>query len=345
MLGSFPYRFKKLLYKGCEFYFEGVNNVCKEVGFTNLTLYKNYSRYKGIKKELKNWLEQNDGNKYVIVYSLDISILRACYELKNKYKDFKICLIVTDLMEFMVTPKSIFTKTIMRILEKKIKLYLKRVDSFVILTKYMKDKLNISSRPFTVVEGIYKKADIEYSIEKEKNKTILYSGTLAKVYGIEHLVSSFSKIPNKNYRLWICGDGDYKNEIKNCAKNDNRIIYFGQLPREKVLSLQRRATILINPRMSNGEFTKYSFASKTMEYIASGTPVIMHPLKGIPDEYLNHMYISVDETDEGLKNTIMNICEKDPDELNIFGKKASDFIIKNKNPYIQVQKILSILNQ
>ncbi len=345
MLGSFPYRYKNLFYRGSKFYYEGIDDASIEVGFTNLTLYKNLSRYKRIKNELRKWLVENTNeNKYVIIYSLDIAILRACHELKKKIGNFRINLIVTDLMEFMVLPKSPFNKIVMNAMEKKINLYLKSVDSFVILTKYMHEKLNINGRPYVIVEGIYEKKNIELSEKKETFKTILYSGTLAKVYGIDHLINAFKKIPSETYRLWICGDGDYKNEIIKQAKDDTRITYFGQIPRENVLSLQKKATVLINPRLSNSDFTKYSFASKTMEYLASGTPVIMHPLKGIPQEYHKYIYFSDNESDEGLMDTIIQVCEKTQDELNQFGKEASDFILKNKNPYIQVKKILSILN-
>ena len=38
----------------------------------------------------------------------------------------------------------------------------------------------------------------------------------------------------------------------------------------------------VNPRQNNEEFTKYSFPSKTMEYLASGVPVVAYKLDGIP---------------------------------------------------------------
>src|SRR5690606_28854588 len=103
---------------------------------------------------------------------------------------------------------------------------------------------------------------------KEEFKTILYTGTLAKRYGIVHLLEAFALIKDQDYRLWICGDGDARDEVNEKVRMDPRITYFSQISRERVLKFQKKATVLVNPRKSEGEFTKYSFPSKTMEYLA-----------------------------------------------------------------------------
>lgn len=342
MLGSYPFRYKKLFYKGCEFEHNIIKN-CKSYSFTNLTLYKNLSRYKSIIKDLKAWANCGHSKKYIIIFSIDISLIKAAYEVKKKYKNIHICLIVTDLIEFMVTPSSVIYKCLLIYQNKKFSHYLKFIDSFVILTEYMKNKLNIGNRPYVVIEGIFNGISENKPCQKEQTKTIFYSGTLAKIYGIMHLIHAFSLINDDNYRLWICGEGDAKKEVLEKCKNDERICYFGQLPREEVLKLQKKATVLINPRLSNEEFTKYSFPSKTMEYLASGTPVIMHPLKCLTDEYLHRMYIAYDESDEGLKNKIIEVCGKPELELELFGKEAADFILNNKNAFVQAGKILNLL--
>ena len=41
----------------------------------------------------------------------------------------------------------------------------------------------------------------------------------------------------------------------------------------------------MNPRSADAEYTKYSFPSKTIEYLATGVPVVMNRLPGIPEEY------------------------------------------------------------
>lgn len=342
MLGSFPFRYKKLFYKGCVFEHNIIKN-CTSYNFVNLSLYKNLSRYKSIIKDLKVWANKDSYKKYIIIFSLDISLIKAAYEIKKDHKNIHLSVIITDLIEFMVTPSNFMYKTILSYQDEKIKRYLKLFDSFIFLTEYMKDKLNVGERPYIILEGVYDNTIKTKNFNKEHTKTILYTGTLAKIYGILHLVNAFSMINDENYRLWICGDGDAKKDIIEKCKKDKRIIYFGQLEKEEILALQKKATVLINPRFSTDEYTKYSFPSKTMEYLASGTPVIMHPLKCIPKEYLDKIYIAYDETDEGLKNKIVEICEKSHEELNAFGNKASEFIHNEKNSFIQAGKILNLL--
>lgn len=57
----------------------------------------------------------------------------------------------------------------------------------------------------------------------------------------------------------ICGIGDSEKAIREAAEKDFRISFLGQLPRSEVLEWQKQATVLVNPRQNNEEFTKYSF--------------------------------------------------------------------------------------
>jgi glycosyltransferase involved in cell wall biosynthesis len=145
--------------------------------------------------------------------------------------------------------------------------------------------------------------------------------------------------------LCICGEGSFKNVILEYAKKDNRINYLGLLKREQVLLLQQKATILINPRNSNEEYTKYSFPSKTMEYMASGTPVVMFKLPGMPEEYVKYLGIIEDDSLETLQKTIVEWCEKSSDELYEFGNTAREFILKHKNAKIQTARIIDFLKE
>ena len=68
-------------------------------------------------------------------------------------------------------------------------------------------------------------------------------------------------------------------------KSHANIRYFGFVSHERALELQAKAALLINPRSPKGVFTRYSFPSKTLEYMRSGKPVVCHRLEGIPEEY------------------------------------------------------------
>jgi glycosyltransferase involved in cell wall biosynthesis len=152
-------------------------------------------------------------------------------------------------------------------------------------------------------------------------------------------------IPNSDYRLWICGEGNAKEKVLDSAKLDGRVIYYGQLPHKDIIRLQKTVTVLINPRTSEGEFSKYSFPSKTLEYMASGTPCILYKLEGIPFEYYEYCYIIEDESITGVKEKIIEVCTKNQIELDEFGKKAANFIFNYKNPSYQVKKIFDMISR
>ncbi|TSJ43073.1 glycosyltransferase family 4 protein [Mucilaginibacter corticis] len=340
-IGSYPTRYKEINTSGFEFSHKpGANDI--NVAFNNLSLYKLYSRYINAKKALKKKITQ--GNEVVVIYSMHLPFIKAAVALKKNNPNLKICLVVPDLPEFMGGGQNIFYTIFKKIEKVFIDKALLKINFFVILSKHMKEALNIGARPWVCVEGIAGSIDFGEKVFPE-TKDIFYSGTLAKQYGIVNLLNAFKKIQNKNYRLIICGAGEAQSDIEAMAKLDSRIIFMGQLPRERILELQKKATVLVNPRTSEGEFTKYSFPSKTMEYLASGTACILHRLEGIPEEYFDFCFVAEKQDFEGLYETLIYVCEKDKSELYEFGAKAQQFILNEKSAHRQSEKIYLMLKK
>lgn len=342
-IGSYPLNYKKWHFKSSNFKHRNLSkDYC--IGFVNFPFIKLISRYWKAKKALKHWNGNITENSCIVIYAIHSPFLKAATDFKHSKPNVKICLIVPDLPQFMSGSRNIlyrFSKGIESII---IQSCLKKIDSFVLLSDYMAEAIKVGNRPWTRVEGIFEQTDSISEVPKEKSKTILYTGTLARQYGIINLMDAFDAIKETDYRLWICGEGDCRNEIEKRAKSDSRITYFGQQPRSIVLTLQQKATLLINPRTSEGEYTKFSFPSKTMEYLASGTPCIIYKLQGIPEEYFQYCYVVNNENIEGLKEMILTVCSKDQSELDEFGREAAKFILENKNPISQVKKIYELLN-
>jgi glycosyltransferase involved in cell wall biosynthesis len=338
-LGSFPPFFKTPfipMYKSSD-------GKVTSISYINVTYIKRQSIKSKIFNEICRWCDVNSENFLLFYNSSCIGLAR---KIKKIYPKLKICLLVTDLQEFAIVDNSFLTKLNLKInsYKKKTNLYHNYIDGYILLASKMSERLPIGNKPWIQIEGIYNTIEnIDEEIPKEYNKTILYTGNLGIRYGIIDLLNAFSKIRDPNYRLWFCGSGNGLDDILQYQKNDNRIKYLGVLPRKKILELQKKATILINPRHSMEEYTKYSFPSKTMEYMASGTPTVMCRLACLPPEYEEHLYFFDDESVEGMKNKIIEICERDPKELYDFGKKAFDFIHRNKIPKMQCKKIYDFL--
>lgn len=338
-VGSYPKLYKRPYVPSCTFrHSSGAD--CVSIDFINLPLIKNYFRYVNAKKELEKLCENTNNYKIIIIYAIHSPFLKAVAEVKHRYPNVKLCLIVPDLPQYMTNNQS-YIYSIMKWLDSiVIHNAMKEVDCFVLLSSYMADAMNIGSKPWVNIEGIYNPDDKDVTVmQKETNKTVLYTGTLDERYGIINLLDAFMSIKKDNYRLWICGDGDCRKVVEKCVQLDKRIIYFDQKPREDVLCLQKKATVLVNPRTSEGIFTKYSFPSKTIEYMASGTPCIINRLQGIPDDYYQYCFVPKQENVNGLKEAIITVCEKDQSELNVFGEKASLYIQEHKNPFKQIEKL------
>jgi len=294
--------------------------------------------YKAIKKNIRK-----NSNNSLLIYALHSPFLLAAVMLRKNFDCT--CVVVPDLPEFMSKQDTMLKKIGKKLDRAIINYCLRRLDCYVLLSPYMRDKLPIKGKPWVLMEGIFDTNSIpQESLEREK-RTILYCGSLGKKYGVVKLLDAFSLIEKEDYQLWLCGRGDSESEILKRANLDKRIKFYGVVSHDDVLRLQQQATVLINPRSSEGEYTKYSFPSKTMEYLASGTPTIMCHLPAIPHEYDEHLYYIEDESVDGIKKKILEVCEKSQDELDDFGKKASDFIKSHKNAFFQAQKVLGLMDE
>lgn len=292
--------------------------------------------YRAINKRLSKHKEDNR----LVIYALHSPFLLAAVFLRKRI-GFS-CVVVPDLPEYMSSGnliKRFFKKIDGCIIDSCVK----RLDSFVLLSPYMSEKLPIADKPWVLMEGIYDATSIPTNVKKSEGRIILYTGNLNRKYGIVELLRAFQQIDKENYQLWVCGRGDGSEDVIRMSKENKRIKYIGVVSHSEVLSLQQQASVLINPRSSKGEYTKYSFPSKTMEYLASGTPTIMCHLPAIPHEYDEFIYYITDESAAGISAKLLEVCEKSDDELAEFGRKAAAFIKTKKNAAVQAKKIVNLM--
>lgn len=340
-LGSFPLLYSSPLVKGAQLQ-DG-----KSLSFWNISLLKRWDIRRRIKATLYSILKSIPANEEITLLLYNYRCLPLLSSLKDLYPDLKIVMVITDLTEYMLLPKSSMFRVgnkLININDEKRATSFNYVDGVVLLAPAMRERLPIEGKPWIQIEGIYNSDTVIERIRKEEKKTILYTGNLGLRYGIGVLLEAFHQIPGEDYQLWICGGGDGQREVQRFSSIDRRIIYKGVLPRKEVLALQAQATILVNPRNSSDDYTRYSFPSKTMEYLASGTPVVMSHLKSIPPEYNQHIYYWENETVEGLRDILMEVCLKDKDELLSFGQLASKFILEEKTPRAQTKRIIDFIN-
>ena len=113
----------------------------------------------------------------------------------------------------------------------------------------------------------------------------------------------------------------------------------------EIIEKEMDATLLINPRPTNEEYVKYSFPSKNMEYMASGTPVLTTALPGMPQEYYPHVFLIRDESADGVAEALREVFAHSDEELFQKGSAARKFVLRERNNVVQAAKILDMLKQ
>lgn len=218
--------------------------------------------------------------------------------------------------------------------------------AYVFLTQAMNDRLNPRGKPYVILEG---HADITMAqrppLPKTSPRVCLYAGGVSRQYGLADLVEGFRMADLPDTRLEIYGPGDYVQELEEIAAEDSRIVYGGMLLSSQIVDKERAATLLVNPRPTREEFVKYSFPSKTMEYMASGTPVLTTVLPGMPPEYHPYVYLIREETPAGIAHALKQVLEQSQQVLQQKGLAARAFVLEEKNNVMQARKILEMLER
>lgn len=313
-------------------------------GAINLPIIKQNQHRFGVKKRLEKWLKENsnDNDKIILCYGLYPSVCRCIIRLSKKYKCPN-CAVVTDVPKMTLKYNLVgspFRKMSIKASVRSASKVQNKFDSYVFLTETM-SKVIAPDKPYIVAETISDSClfDGTEDIKKEMPPVILYAGTLNKGYGIDMILDSFLSF-KRECQLWICGSGDYEDKVKEATYSDKRIKYFGRISRQDVLIKEKQASLLINLRNPSDEYTNYSFPSKMVEYMLSGTPVLTTKLNGIPAEYYPFLL-----TADYSVNSVIASLEMifNGFDLTTFGEKARSFILNNKNSFRVAGSIVDFL--
>lgn len=343
---SYPQFNRKLFTKKESYKYDDVSIV--SAGFCNLIGINRFSQYRSLKKEIISQLDAFEGSDVqVIINTPNHQLIKALYAANAVCKkNLKTAVIVPDIPSAAIkTYKAKGLKHRIASYFNELDLeYTSKCDVKVLLTRQMTDFFT-DDKPFIVMEGMVDpELSQKYTPADMHKKVLLYTGTLANVYGLKNLLDAFELLKTPDVELWICGSGIDAEYVKERAARNNAIKYLGFVTREQAMEYQAQASVLINPRTSEGEYTKYSFPSKTMEYLLSGKPVISNHLPGIPDEYLKYLYIPSDESVQSLADCIDEIFNIPSENIQKKAIAAREFVITQKSNDVQMKRIISLLS-
>lgn len=320
--------------------------VGRSYSYCTLAGLKEWDITRKLKAVINEWIREvaSDDIGIILIYSLYGPFLKAAIDCSKLYDNIKVSPIVTDLFISSLSKLRTFPflKKIQGYFEyRMIKYGIEQADTFVLLAKEMVKYVPRAVDNHVIVEGV---AGDDFHISVSKGYSceniLLYTGSLGVHTSVKELVDAFLITKDDSFRLVICGSGTYEEYIKQKSIEDSRIIFKGNVTRDEAVRLQKCAKVLINPRLPNIPDTPYSFPSKTIEYLVSGTPMIGYKLVGIPEEYYKHFYIPVDESVDALSELITHVLSLPQYELDRRAYEAQTFIINQKNSKQQVRKIL-----
>lgn len=292
------------------------------------------------------WGLHRRNDKRIICDTLSISATVGAL-VASKINKVKCCGVFTDIYGLIVG-KGTSSPQMKKFAMSVTGWYSKMFTHYVLLTEDMNELVNPNRCPYIVMEGLCTRSDLRQkntNIDSLQPKVILYAGGLEEEYGLKMLVDAFKLIDRRDVELHIYGSGTYADELISESLIDRRIKYKGVRPNREVLDAEHSATLLVNPRFTTADFTKYSFPSKNLEYMVSGTPLLTTRLPGMPKEYNDYVYLFEKETIESYSSVLNNLMNLDAETLRQKGVSAQNFVLQEKNNVKQTQRIIDLLQR
>lgn len=314
----------------------------------NLPYIKNVCHANGTAALFRCWLKtcKADEPKCAFLYGLYPSVAKKMLKECRK-SGCSIFAVITDVPATMFTytkSKNILKRLFSGSYRNRAVGLQDKFDGYVFLTKQMSEAV-APSKPFVVIEAIADSTlfDSLPDVKKAELRTVMYAGALYRKYGVDMIVSAFEKTEN-DCELQLFGSGDMESELAEKSKENPRIRYCGRVSRDEILKREREATLLLNFRNGEDEYTKYSFPSKMTEYMLSGTPLFTSRLDGIPEEYYAYVYSTSAKDAEQLAREMDEILS-DGEALSEMGRRAREFVMNKKNEKCQAGKIVDFLRE
>lgn len=256
----------------------------------------------------------------------------------------RVCVILTD-PPGVVLPSDGRVRTALKGLDIGFsKAALTRVDRVVVLAEALAMEF-APSVPALVMEGLWspdaERAQADAAVPGE-TPTIVYAGGLREEYGAKTLVEAMLGSPHLDARLEIYGSGPLEEWIADVASRDQRVRGPRLVKPHELPDIYARAAVLVQPRPVDQHFVRYSFPSKLIEYMASGTPTISTRLPSIPSEYVEHLIWSGDSVEE-LASTLRQVLTSDQEVRNSFGASAASFIRESRSAVPQGRRLVEFL--
>ncbi len=139
-------------------------------------------------------------------------------------------------------------------------------------------------------------------------KEVVYLGGLQSPYLIPLLLDAFVLLDPSRYALSVYGQGIYAKNVEQVAQQHVHIQYKGYVDDTALELVLEQADLLVSPKDPADPLVPYTFSSKLLDYLVSGTPILMTATPEAP-MFKNLVDISLVLTPEALAADIVRCCE------------------------------------
>jgi hypothetical protein len=110
-----------------------------------------------------------------------------------------------------------------------------------------------------------------------------------------------------------------------------KISYHGRVSSDAIPGITQEALLLINNRRVDDPMSEFTFPSKILEYMLSGTLLLSKRLNRFTEEYEGKMFFMGHGTVEEIAHAIDDLVRRAPDELRDTAERAREFVVEERS--------------
>ncbi|EFM11928.1 glycosyl transferase group 1 [Paenibacillus curdlanolyticus YK9] len=178
--------------------------------------------------------------------------------------------------------------------------------------------------------------------ENSKASLVLgYFGQISAIKGIDYLIQAVKELDNSIVsELRIFGEGPELQPLKELAKTDQRIVFYGKVDRSRILTEMSKVDASFVPSV-----WKEPFGRVIIESYLVGTPVFGSRIGGIPEVIFEPDFFCFEPGDvNGIKSSIQAYYQKNEKERQELTKAVNAYS-KNFNTDMLLERHNEIYNQ
>ena len=331
----------RVLFRSAPFATKGVPGEC--LGFVNLVGLKHVTRFlqcltRG-SRVLRRWRPS-----ILLVHGVHSPFLWYAV-LSRRLLGLTVVVVLTDPPGVGLPTDRLATRFLRWLDVKLVRWALRWTDAVIALTTDLARDF-APGKPALVMDGIGRfDSEAEHLRPNRSRPTVVYAGSLRASYGVDRLVDAVAGLTDPPVTLEVYGSGELAGWVSDVAAERAQIEGPRLLSREDLQRTYRAADLLVQPRPTNQSFVRYSFPSKIIEYLASGTPVLTTRLVSLTDEYDPYVYWIDDDSPAGIRKAVGEVLRLPEDERLAKGRQAAAFIRATRSSHAQGKRISAFLTR